>query len=164
MRMSGCSCLTRRQFRRDPTDALFADQSQSILDNLVALLRRSRAPLTRPNGSTSAEVYAARRWFSNCALACCQPASKADGTAAYEPRPNAALPSSDDDEPNCSTSALVSLGLEPVVPTSREWWLRCGCWSFSGGVSSPTDAVWNRATRGEANQCPSAARIPSRPP
>src|SRR5580704_18387636 len=43
MRMSGCSCLTRRQFRRDPTDALFADQSQSILDNLVALLRHSRA-------------------------------------------------------------------------------------------------------------------------
>src|SRR4029077_12360700 len=43
MRMSGCPCLTRRQFRRDPTDALFADQSQSILDNLVALLRRSRA-------------------------------------------------------------------------------------------------------------------------
>ena len=31
--------MTRRQFRRDPTDALFADQSQSILDNLVALLR-----------------------------------------------------------------------------------------------------------------------------
>ena len=27
----------------DATDALFADQSQSILDNLVALLRRSRA-------------------------------------------------------------------------------------------------------------------------
>jgi hypothetical protein len=35
--------VTRRRFRRDPTDALFADQSQSILDNLVALLRRSRA-------------------------------------------------------------------------------------------------------------------------
>jgi resolvase-like protein len=34
---------SRRQFRRDPTDALFADQSQSILDNLVAPLRRSRA-------------------------------------------------------------------------------------------------------------------------
>ena len=29
------------QCRRDPTDALFADQSQSILDNLVALLRRT---------------------------------------------------------------------------------------------------------------------------
>src|SRR5206468_138911 len=43
MRMSGCPCLIRRQFRRDPTDALFADQSQSILDNLVALSRRSRA-------------------------------------------------------------------------------------------------------------------------
>src|SRR5215468_7695266 len=43
MRMSGCPCLTRRQFRRAPTDALFADQSQSILDNLLALLRRSRA-------------------------------------------------------------------------------------------------------------------------
>jgi hypothetical protein len=43
MRMSWCSCLTRRQFRRDPTDALFADQSQSILDNLVALLGQSSA-------------------------------------------------------------------------------------------------------------------------
>src|ERR1700730_672539 len=43
MRMNGCPCLTRRRFRRDPTDALFADQSQSILDNLVGLLRRSRA-------------------------------------------------------------------------------------------------------------------------
>src|SRR5207244_13403837 len=43
MRISGCPCLTRRRFRRDPTDALFADQSQSILDNLVALLRHSRA-------------------------------------------------------------------------------------------------------------------------
>src|SRR6202040_1404388 len=41
MRMSGCPCLTRRRFRRDPTDALFADQSQSILDNLVALLGQS---------------------------------------------------------------------------------------------------------------------------
>jgi hypothetical protein len=41
--MSGCPCLTRRRFRRDPTDALFADQSQSILDNLVTLLRRRRA-------------------------------------------------------------------------------------------------------------------------
>src|ERR1700730_16119134 len=55
----------------------------------------------------------------------CQRASKADGTEAYEPRPNAALPSSDDEEPNCSTSALVSLGLEPVVPTSRGSWLLC---------------------------------------
>jgi len=35
--------LTRRQFRRDPTDALFAEQSQSILDNLVVLLRCRRA-------------------------------------------------------------------------------------------------------------------------
>ena len=31
-------CLTRRRFRRDPTDALFAGQSQSILDNLVAIV------------------------------------------------------------------------------------------------------------------------------
>jgi hypothetical protein len=30
--------LTRRRFRRDPTDALFAGQSQSILDNLVAIV------------------------------------------------------------------------------------------------------------------------------
>jgi hypothetical protein len=38
--------LTRRRFRRDPTDALFADQSQSILDNLVALSGyRNRAHL-----------------------------------------------------------------------------------------------------------------------
>src|SRR5882757_7583514 len=43
MGMSGYSCLTWRRFRRDPTDALFADQSQSILDNLVAFWRRSRA-------------------------------------------------------------------------------------------------------------------------
>jgi len=41
--MSGCSCLTRRQFRRDPTDALFADQSQSIRDNLAALFGCIRA-------------------------------------------------------------------------------------------------------------------------
>jgi hypothetical protein len=41
MRMSGCPCLTRRRFRRDPTDALFADQSQSILDNPVELLGQS---------------------------------------------------------------------------------------------------------------------------
>src|SRR5258705_13925941 len=38
MRMSGCPCLTRRRFRRDPTDALFADQSQSILDNLNGII------------------------------------------------------------------------------------------------------------------------------
>ena len=30
--------MTRRQFRRDPTHALFADQSHSIPDNVVALL------------------------------------------------------------------------------------------------------------------------------
>src|SRR4029077_6667182 len=41
MRMSGCPCLTRRRFRRDPTDALFADQSQSILDSLMELLGRA---------------------------------------------------------------------------------------------------------------------------
>src|SRR5580704_12006597 len=41
--MSGCSCLTRRRFRRDPTHALFADRSQSIPDNLVALFGRMRA-------------------------------------------------------------------------------------------------------------------------
>jgi hypothetical protein len=29
--------LTRRRFRRDPTHALFADQSQSIPDNVMAL-------------------------------------------------------------------------------------------------------------------------------
>jgi len=33
--------LTRRRFRRDPTDALFADQSQSILDSLMELLGRA---------------------------------------------------------------------------------------------------------------------------
>ena len=38
MCMSGCPCLTRRRFRRDPTDALFADQSQSIVDNFVAFV------------------------------------------------------------------------------------------------------------------------------
>src|SRR6202035_4038253 len=41
--MSGCSRLTRRRFRRDPTHALFADQSHSIPDNLVALFGRMRA-------------------------------------------------------------------------------------------------------------------------
>ena len=34
--------MTRRRFRRDPTHALFADQSQSIPDNLVALFGRIR--------------------------------------------------------------------------------------------------------------------------
>ena len=44
MRIGGFSRLTRR--RLPPvthTDALFADQSQSILDNLVALLGQSSA-------------------------------------------------------------------------------------------------------------------------
>src|ERR1700720_711756 len=41
--MSGCSRLTRRRFRRDPTHALFADQSHSFPDNLVALLGGNRA-------------------------------------------------------------------------------------------------------------------------
>src|ERR1700757_4106196 len=41
--MSGCSRLTWRRFRHDPTHALFADQSQSIPDNLVALFGRVRA-------------------------------------------------------------------------------------------------------------------------
>src|ERR1700726_4380554 len=40
--MSGCSWLTRRRFRRDPTHALFADQSHSIPDNIVALFGRIR--------------------------------------------------------------------------------------------------------------------------
>jgi hypothetical protein len=35
--------LTRRRFRRDPTHALFADQSHSFPDNLVALFGHSRA-------------------------------------------------------------------------------------------------------------------------
>jgi hypothetical protein len=39
--MSGYSYMTRRRFRRGPTDALFADQSQSILDNLLELLGQS---------------------------------------------------------------------------------------------------------------------------
>src|SRR3984893_5594956 len=41
--MSGCSRLTRRRFRRDPTHALFADQSHSFPDNLEALLGQIRA-------------------------------------------------------------------------------------------------------------------------
>src|ERR1700730_15456122 len=41
--MSGCSGLTRRRFRRDPTHALFGDQSHSIPDNIVALFGRIRA-------------------------------------------------------------------------------------------------------------------------
>src|SRR5690242_5945994 len=35
--------IDRRRFRRDPTHALFADQSQSIPDNVVALFGRIRA-------------------------------------------------------------------------------------------------------------------------
>jgi hypothetical protein len=35
--------LTRRRFRRDPTHALFADQSHSFPDNLVALFGWIRA-------------------------------------------------------------------------------------------------------------------------
>src|SRR6202023_1621835 len=41
--MSGCSRLTRRRFRRDPTHALFADQSHSFPDNVMALFGRIRA-------------------------------------------------------------------------------------------------------------------------
>src|ERR1700747_3501041 len=51
MRMSGCPCLTRRQFRRDTTDALFADQSQSIPDNLMELIGPE---LSACNGATEA--------------------------------------------------------------------------------------------------------------
>src|ERR1700761_7581878 len=35
--------IDRRRFRRDPTHALFADQSQSIPDNVVALFGQIRA-------------------------------------------------------------------------------------------------------------------------
>jgi hypothetical protein len=48
MRIGGFSRLTRR--RRPPvthTDALFADQSQSILDNLVALLAKVQRGIAR---------------------------------------------------------------------------------------------------------------------
>ena len=48
MRMGGFSCLTRQ--RLPPvthTDALFANQSQSILDNLVALLVRAQPEIAR---------------------------------------------------------------------------------------------------------------------
>src|SRR5262245_49005023 len=48
MRISRCPCLTRRQFRRDPTDALFADQGQSILDNPVARVGGVRSYIAVP--------------------------------------------------------------------------------------------------------------------
>jgi hypothetical protein len=40
MRMGGFSWLSRRGTAGDHTHALFADQSHSLPDNLVALLRR----------------------------------------------------------------------------------------------------------------------------
>jgi hypothetical protein len=57
--MSGCSRLTRRRFRRDPTHALFADQSQSIPDNLVALFGRIRAWNYSAETAQSAAAFAA---------------------------------------------------------------------------------------------------------
>src|ERR1700726_2745325 len=57
--MSGCSRLTRRRFRRDPTHALFADQSQSIPDNLVALLGPIRAWNYSAETAQSAAAFAA---------------------------------------------------------------------------------------------------------
>src|ERR1700720_4718740 len=57
--MSGCSRLTRRRFRRDPTHALFADQSQSIPDNLVALFGRIRAWNYSAETAQSAATFAA---------------------------------------------------------------------------------------------------------
>ena len=50
MRISGCPCLTWRRFRRDPTDALFADQGQSILGNLMELLGRAERMQWRNRG------------------------------------------------------------------------------------------------------------------
>ena len=79
--MSGCSCLTRRQFRRDPTDALFAEQSQSILDNLMELLGQSRACNGSAEAAPPAVVYVfvaadRLRWFEGgpvAALAVSEP-------------------------------------------------------------------------------------------
>jgi hypothetical protein len=47
MRIGGFSCLTRRRPPVTHTDALFADQSQSILDNLVALLAKVQRGIAR---------------------------------------------------------------------------------------------------------------------
>src|SRR4029077_9092979 len=51
MRMSGCPCLTRRRFRRDPTDALFAGQSQFILGQPNGIIGLE---LSACNGATEA--------------------------------------------------------------------------------------------------------------
>jgi hypothetical protein len=51
--------LTRRRFHRDPTHALFADQSQSIPDNLVALFGRIRAWNYSAETAQSAATFAA---------------------------------------------------------------------------------------------------------
>src|ERR1700730_11955973 len=62
MRMSGCPYVTRRRFRRDPTDALFTDQSQSILDDLWWLLSRlgtgQQRAAARGWGQVSGPVHA----------------------------------------------------------------------------------------------------------
>jgi hypothetical protein len=53
--------LTRRRFRRDPTHALFADQSQSIPENLVALFGRIRACNYSADRTICGGLFAAQR-------------------------------------------------------------------------------------------------------
>src|SRR6202047_5110937 len=77
--MSGCSRLTRRRFRRDPTHALFADQSQSIPDNLVALFDRIRAWNYSAETARSAVGCSPRSGSETVASQaehCCHPASR----------------------------------------------------------------------------------------
>src|SRR5580704_11841865 len=77
--MSGCSRLTRRRFRRDPTHALFTDQSQSIPDNLVALLRRIRAwnyPAETAPSAVGCSPRSGSETVASQAEHCCHPASR----------------------------------------------------------------------------------------
>ena len=71
--------MTRRRFRRDPTHALFADQSQSIPDNLVALLGRIGAWNYSAETARSAVGCSPRSGSEAVASAsqhCCHPASR----------------------------------------------------------------------------------------
>jgi hypothetical protein len=71
--------LTRRRFRRDPTHALFADQSQSIPDNLVALFGRIGAWNYSAETARSAVGCSPRSGSETVASQaehCCHPASR----------------------------------------------------------------------------------------
>src|ERR1700732_3481911 len=77
--MKGGSLLTWRRFRRDPTHALFTDQSQSIPDNLVALFGRIRAWNYSAETARSAVGCSPRSGSETVASQaehCCHPASR----------------------------------------------------------------------------------------